>query len=74
MCGDLLEDGVEVEIMWNTSHVELEGNEFVNKRARHASLNGAVLIDHTAASGFSGFGKICFAVRVAGEVRRCRHW
>jgi hypothetical protein len=42
MCGDLLEDGVEVEIMWIPSHVKLEGNEIVDEQARHAALNGAV--------------------------------
>jgi ribonuclease HI len=43
MCSDLLEDGVEVEIMftWISSHVGLEGNEIVDERARHAALNGA---------------------------------
>jgi hypothetical protein len=42
MCSDLLENGVEVEIMWTPSHVELEGNEIVDERARNAALNGAV--------------------------------
>jgi hypothetical protein len=42
MCGDLLEDGVEVEIMWMPAHVRLEGNKIVDERARHAELNGAV--------------------------------
>jgi hypothetical protein len=42
MCSDLLEVGVEVEIIWIPSHVGLEGNEFVDERARHAALNGAV--------------------------------
>jgi ribonuclease HI len=41
-CSDLLKDGVEVEIMWILAHVELEGNEIVDERARHAALNGAV--------------------------------
>jgi hypothetical protein len=42
MCSDLLEDGVEVEIMWIPFHVGLEGNDIVDERARHAALNGAV--------------------------------
>jgi ribonuclease HI len=42
MCSDLLEDGVAVEIMWIPSHVGLEDNEIVDKRARHAAINGAV--------------------------------
>jgi hypothetical protein len=33
MSSDLLEDGVEVEIMWIPSHVGLEGNEIVDERA-----------------------------------------
>jgi ribonuclease HI len=41
----LLEDGVKVEIMWIPSHVGLEGNEIVDERARHAALNGVVLIN-----------------------------
>jgi hypothetical protein len=36
ICSDLLEDGVEVEIMW------LEGNENLDERAQYAALNGAV--------------------------------
>jgi hypothetical protein len=43
MCSHLLEDRVEVEIMWIPSHVGLEGNEIVNEWARHAVL---FLIDH----------------------------
>jgi ribonuclease HI len=42
MCSDLLKDGVEVEIMWISSHVGLESNETVDERAQHAALNGAV--------------------------------
>jgi hypothetical protein len=42
MCSDLLEDGVDVEIMWVSGHVGLEGNEIVDERERHAALNGAV--------------------------------
>jgi ribonuclease HI len=42
MCGELLEDGVEVEIIWIPYHVRLEGNEIVDERARHAALNSAV--------------------------------
>jgi ribonuclease HI len=32
MCSDLLEDEVEVEIMWIPSHVGLEGNKIVEER------------------------------------------
>jgi hypothetical protein len=39
-CSDLLEDEVEVEIIWISSYVELEGNDIVDERARHAALNG----------------------------------
>jgi hypothetical protein len=42
MCSDLLENGVEIEIMWIPAHVRLQGNEIVDERARHAALNGAV--------------------------------
>jgi hypothetical protein len=37
-----LEDGVEVGILWISSQVVIEGNEIVDKRARHVALNGAV--------------------------------
>jgi hypothetical protein len=42
MCSDLLEDGVEVEIVWIPSYMGLKGNEIVDEQARHAALNGAV--------------------------------
>jgi hypothetical protein len=42
MCSDLLEDGVEVKIMWILYQVGLKSNEIVDERARHAALNGAV--------------------------------
>jgi hypothetical protein len=42
MCKNLLENGVEVEIMWITANVGLEGNEIVDERTRHVALNGAV--------------------------------
>jgi ribonuclease HI len=58
MCSNLVEDGIEVGIIWIPAHVGLEGNEIVDEWARHAALNGAV------------FGKICFAKRVAGY---CEH-
>jgi hypothetical protein len=35
MCSDLLEDGVEVEILWISSQVVIESNEIVDKRVRH---------------------------------------
>jgi hypothetical protein len=37
-----LKNGVKVVIAWISYHVGLGGNEFVDKRARHAPLNGAV--------------------------------
>jgi ribonuclease HI len=47
MCSKILEDGVEVEIMWIlAAHVGLEGNEIVDERARHAAFNGAVFESH----------------------------
>jgi ribonuclease HI len=33
MCSDLLEDGLEVEIMSIPAHAGLEGNEIVDERA-----------------------------------------
>jgi ribonuclease HI len=39
MCSKLLEDEVEVEIMWIPAHVVLEGNEIVDERVRHAALD-----------------------------------
>jgi ribonuclease HI len=33
MCSNLLEDGIEVEIMWFSSQVGLESNEIVDERA-----------------------------------------
>jgi ribonuclease HI len=39
---DLLEDGVEIEIVWFPAHVGLDGNEIANERAQHAAVNGAV--------------------------------
>jgi hypothetical protein len=42
MCSNLMEDGVEVEIMLIPSHVGFEGNEIVDELARHATLSGAV--------------------------------
>jgi ribonuclease HI len=42
VCSDLLEDTVEVEIMWISSHVGLEGNEIIEERAQHAALNVVV--------------------------------
>jgi hypothetical protein len=40
-----MEDGVEFEIIGISAHVELESNEIVDERARHAALNGAFLKD-----------------------------
>jgi hypothetical protein len=42
MCSDLLGNGVDVQIMWISSHVGLEDNALVNKRAWHVALKGAV--------------------------------
>jgi hypothetical protein len=42
MCCDLLEDRVEVDIMWILAHEGLEGNEIVDERGQHTLLNGAV--------------------------------
>jgi hypothetical protein len=74
MLSDLLEDGVEVEVIWIPSHVELEVNEIVDTRARHASLNGAVFKRRLPPVDFQGLARSCFAERVAGEAGRCGHW
>jgi hypothetical protein len=42
MCSDLLENGVEVEIMWIPAHLELEGNETVDEWAWNVALKGVV--------------------------------
>jgi hypothetical protein len=39
MCSDLLEDGVEVEIMWIPAHIGFRGQRDCE---RHAALNAAV--------------------------------
>jgi hypothetical protein len=54
--------------MWILAHVGFEGNEIV---ARHVVLNGAVF---EIIKWISGYGKICFAERLAGEAGRCEHW
>jgi hypothetical protein len=57
MCSDLLEDGVEFEIMWILGHVELKCNEIVHERARHAALNGAVFESPLPLVNFQGLAK-----------------
>jgi hypothetical protein len=57
MCSDLLEVGVEVEIMWIPSHVGHEGNEIVDKRARHAALNGVVFDEPLPPMDFQGLAR-----------------
>jgi ribonuclease HI len=57
MCDDLLEDGVEVEIMWIPSHVELEGNEIVDERAQLAALNGVVFDKALPQVDFQGLAR-----------------
>jgi hypothetical protein len=42
MCSDLLWNRVEVEIMWISAHVRLEGYKLMDERVRHAALHGAV--------------------------------
>jgi hypothetical protein len=39
MCSDLLEDGVEAEIMWIPSDVELEGNDIVTELSNRIKKN-----------------------------------
>jgi hypothetical protein len=73
MCSDLLEDGVEVEILWNPAHVGLEDNAIVDERARHTALNGAVFERPLLPVDFQGLARSVL-MRVAGEVRNCRHW
>jgi hypothetical protein len=53
----LLEDEVEVEIMWIPSHVGLEGNEIVDKRAWHVALNGAVFDRPLPSVDFQGLAR-----------------
>jgi hypothetical protein len=57
MCSDLLKDGVEVEIMWIPAHVELEGNQLVDERARHVELNCTVFERPLPPVDFQGFAK-----------------
>jgi hypothetical protein len=47
MCSDLLEDGVEVEIMWIPCH----------ERARHAALHGAVFNGPLPPVDFQGLAR-----------------
>jgi hypothetical protein len=54
ICSDLLENVVEVEIMWIPSHVGLWGNELVHERAQHAALNGAVFDEPLPPVDFKG--------------------
>jgi hypothetical protein len=55
MWSDLLEDEVEVEFVHNlVTLVKLEGNEFVDERARHAALNGAVFEELLPPEDFQG--------------------
>jgi ribonuclease HI len=57
MCSDLLEDGVEVELMWILAYVGLEGNETVDKRARHAAFNDAVFDKLLSLVDFQGLAR-----------------
>jgi hypothetical protein len=65
-CNDLLEDGVEVEIMCMSSNVELEGNDIVDKRARHAALNDAALDRPLPPVNFQRLATYVLFERVAG--------
>jgi hypothetical protein len=57
MCSDLLEDGVEVEIMWIPYHVGLEGTEIVDERARNAALTGFVFDRPIPSMDFQGLAR-----------------
>jgi hypothetical protein len=57
MCSDLLEDGVEVEIMWIPAHVKLEANEIMNERARHAALHVSVFERSLPPVDFQGLAR-----------------
>jgi hypothetical protein len=72
MCKDLLEDAVEVEIMWITANMGQEGNEIVDERTRHAALNGAVFEKPLPPVDFRGLARSVL-LRVTGEVGLCRH-
>jgi hypothetical protein len=43
MCSDLLEDGVEIKIMWILAHVELECNEFVDEKVQFNVIKNKVM-------------------------------
>jgi ribonuclease HI len=57
MCSDLLENGIEVEIIWIPAHVGLEGNEIVDKQARHVALNCVVFERPLPSVDFQGLGR-----------------
>jgi hypothetical protein len=38
MCSDLLWNGVEVEIMWISAHVRLEGYKLMDEQVRHCMV------------------------------------
>jgi hypothetical protein len=72
MCSDLLEDGVEGEIMWIPADVRIEGNEIVDERARHAASNGAVFDRPLPPMGFQGLARSVLLKE--WQMRRCGHW
>jgi hypothetical protein len=67
MCSDLLEDGVEVEIIWIPAHVRLEGNEIVEERTRHTALNGAVFKRPLPLVDFQGLVKSVLLIEWQGK-------
>jgi hypothetical protein len=42
LCWSLFQNGIEVKLMWISSHVGLIGNKLVDERARHVVLEGFI--------------------------------
>jgi ribonuclease HI len=42
LCWSLCQNGIEVKLMWISSHVGMMGNELVDKLARQAALEGSI--------------------------------
>jgi hypothetical protein len=53
--------------------VGLEGNNIADERARHVVLNGANFERPLSPVDFQDLTRSVL-LRMAGEVRRCRHW
>jgi ribonuclease HI len=73
VCSDLLEDIVEVEIMWIPSHVGLEGNEIIDERAQHAALNVVVFGRPLLLVDFQGLARSILLRETQGKWIRSLH-